>query len=112
MLKKIKNHIKRNNNRILNKEDITMDELIKKINNGCLAIDVRSPQEYKEWHIRGTISIPEYEILKKINKYVKNKNEEIIVCCQSGYRSKKAQIELQKQGYKNVYNLYNGFENY
>ncbi|MBQ3414274.1 MAG: rhodanese-like domain-containing protein [Clostridia bacterium] len=112
MFVRLKKYMKRNANRLLSKEDITMEELKQKINNGCLVIDVRSPQEYNEWHIRGTVSIPEYEILKKINKYVKNKNEEIIVCCQSGYRSKKAQKELQKQGFVNVYNLYNGFENY
>ena len=101
-----------NTNRVLHQEDITMEELKQMQNNGCIVIDVRSPQEYKEWHIKGSISIPEYEILKRINKYVKNKNEEIVVYCQSGYRSKKAQKELQKQGYTNVFNLYNGFENY
>ena len=37
------------------------------------------PQEYNEGHLEGAISIPEYEILRNINKYVKNKNEEIIV---------------------------------
>lgn len=112
MFKKLKCSRKKNANRLLNKEDITLEELKQKLEKGCIVIDVRSPQEYKEGHIQGSISIPEYEILKRINKYVKNKNEEIVVYCQSGYRSKKAQKELQKQGYTNVFNLYNGFENY
>ena len=112
MFRRLRNVLKKNSNRILNKEDITMEELNLKLKKGVLLIDVRSPQEYIEGHIDGSISIPEYEILKKINKYVLNKNDEIIVCCQSGYRSKKAQKELQKRGYTNVFNLYNGFENY
>ena len=112
MFKNFKYSIKKNTNRMLNKEDITLEELKQKLKQGCIVIDVRSPQEYKEGHIQGTISIPEYDILRDINKYVKSKNEEIVVCCQSGYRSKKAQKELQKQGYTNVFNLYNGFENY
>ena len=112
MFFKFKKAIKKNTNRVLNEDDITMEELIQMQKNGYIVIDVRSPQEYKEGHITGSVSIPEYEIIKNISKYVKNKNDKIIVCCQSGYRSKKAQKELEKIGYTNIFNLYNGFENY
>ena len=75
-------------------------------------IDVRSPQEYEEGHIEGAILLPEYEIKKKAKEILKNKEEVIIVYCSSGGRSKKAQRELIDMGYKKVYNLYNGYQNY
>ena len=34
-------------------------------NNNALLIDVRSPQEFKEGHIKDAISIPYYEMYKK-----------------------------------------------
>ena len=52
------------------------------------------------------------EILSRINKIISNKKQEIILYCISGSRSKKVQKKLQKMGYTNVYNLYNGIENY
>ena len=75
-------------------------------------IDVRSPQEYEEGHIEGAILLPEYEIKKKAKEILKNKEEVIVVYCSSGGRSKKAQKELIDMGYKKVYNLYNGYQNY
>ena len=33
-----------------------------------MIIDVRSPQEFKEGHLEGAISIPEYEIKNRMKK--------------------------------------------
>ena len=77
---------------------------------GAILIDVRSPQEYNEGHLDNSILLPEYEILKKIEDIIPNKNTKIILYCSSGTRSKKAQEELEKMGYKNIYNVLNGVE--
>ena len=87
------------------KYDISLDELKKFQEEGAIIIDVRSPQEYNEGHIGGAISIPEYELKKNAESLLKNKDENIIVYCSSGTRSRKAQKILQKLGYRNVYNL-------
>ena len=97
--------------RKIDKDDITIEELENLRKKGVKIIDVRSPQEYKEGHIDGAISIPEYEIKKDIIDRI-SPEEEIIVYCSSGQRSKKAKQKLEKLGYKKVYNLYNGLENY
>ena len=89
--------------------DITIEEL-KKIRN-ALIIDVRNKREFEEGHIRGSINIPEYEINKNIEKLI-NKDTIIILYCSSGYRSLEAYRKLKEYGYKNVYNLYKGLENY
>lgn len=105
MLKKIKNLIKKKNNRGMEQPDITMEELKKLEKKGAILIDVRSPQEYKEGHLNGAISLPEYEIKENVETILKNKKEIIIVYCSSGSRSKKAQKELIEMGYETVYNL-------
>lgn len=73
-------------------------------------IDVRSIQEYREYHIDGAICIPYFEIQNRIEKEITNKNTLIIVYCQSGMRSKKAMEILEKKGYQNVYNIKNGLD--
>lgn len=97
--------------RSMENNDITMEQLKRKIKNGAILIDVRSPQEYKEGHLEGSILIPEYELKSKADEQLKNKEETIVVYCSSGMRSKKAQKILEKKGYVNVYNLYGGLEN-
>ena len=74
-------------------------------------IDVRSRREFKEMHLNGSINIPFPEIKKEINKYVKNKDEKLLICCQSGIRSANAVSILDNLGYTEVYNLKNGIEN-
>ena len=86
--------------------DITMQELKEKQHKGAIIVDVRSSQEYKEGHICGAINIPEYEINCKIDKALHDKENEIVLYCSSGIRSKDAYKKLIKLGYKKVYNLY------
>lgn len=109
MIRKIKNIIKRKLYRKMEEGNIELEELIQLQKEGAIIIDVRSPQEYEEGHINGAILIPEYEIEKSIESKVRDKNQNIVVYCSSGSRSKKAQKILKKLGYENVYNLYNGF---
>jgi rhodanese-related sulfurtransferase len=76
-----------------------------------ILIDVRSRQEFKEYHLDGAICIPTYELINKAQKIIKNKEQTIIVYCQSGVRSKKAIIILSKMGYKNIYEIKGGLDN-
>lgn len=112
MIDKIKNMIKNRWYREIEESDIGLEELKQLQKEGTMIIDVRSPQEYKEDHLDGAISIPEYEIRKKIENRIPDKNKSIVVYCSSGGRSKKAQKLLKKLGYNHVYNLYNGLTNY
>ena len=108
-MKKIAKRMKEYFKRKIDKDDITIEELENLRKKGVEIIDVRSPQEYKEGHIDGAISIPEYEIKKEIIDKI-NPKEEIIVYCSSGQRSKKAKDKLERLGYEKVYNLYNGWQ--
>ena len=104
---------KKRKDRDIDEFDIEIEEVEKILENlGGILVDVRSKKEYEEGHINGAISIPEYEIKKKAQILLPNKEMNIIVYCSSGGRSKKAKEELKNMGYKYVYNLYNGYQNY
>ena len=107
MFKLIKNKIF---NRNMEGYEINMQELKEKQKNGAIIVDVRSSQEYDEGHINNAINIPYYEIKNKVNNVFKNKNQEIVLYCQTGFRSKQAYKKLIKLKYKNVYDLYGGLE--
>ena len=112
MLFKFKFLFRKKKDRNMDMYDIDEKDLTSIISKGAVIVDVRSPQEYEEGHMEGAISIPEYEIKKKAKVLLQNKEKAIIVYCSSGGRSKKAKEELKNMGYKYVYNLYNGYQNY
>jgi len=91
--------------------DINYDELLQKQKQGAVILDVRSKQEYEENHLNGAISIPQYEINSKVETEISDKNQEIVIYCTSGIRSRKVYEKLKKLGYKNLYNLYLGLDN-
>lgn len=103
IIQKIHLHFKRN----LDKSEINKKELEELVKKGAILIDVRSPQEYEEGHLDNAILIPEYDINKKILDRF-NINDEIILYCSTGNRSKKAKKKMEKMGYIKVYNLRDG----
>lgn len=92
--------------------EITRQQLEKMVKKGAVLLDVRSPQEYEEGHLENAILIPEYEMKNRAEELLRDKSQIIIVYCSTGHRSQKAQKILQRLGYQQVYNLYNGLENY
>ncbi|MEG0177140.1 rhodanese-like domain-containing protein [Anaerorhabdus sp.] len=74
-------------------------------------LDVRTPKEYEEKHIQGSILIPDYDIENEIETQISNKDTTIIVYCRSGNRSRNVAHKLTSMGYKDVYDL-GGISNY
>lgn len=103
IIQKIHLHLKRTSD----KSEIDINELQELVKKGAILIDVRSPQEYKEGHLDNAILIPEYDINKRILERF-NINDEIIVYCSTGNRSRKAKKKMEKMGYIKVYNLRDG----
>lgn len=91
-----------------NKVTITKVDCVKSvglINDGAILIDVRSAQEYNNYHLNEAINIDYQQIESKITDEVPDKEQKIIVYCQSGTRSNKAANTLIELGYTNVYDL-------
>lgn len=110
MLYKLKYVLTRN--RGFESFEINQQQLEKMVEKGAVLLDVRSPQEFEEGHLEKAILIPEYEMKNRAEKLLRDKSQIIIVYCSTGHRSQKAQKILQRLGYQQVYNLYNGLENY
>jgi rhodanese-related sulfurtransferase len=72
------------------------------IDEGAFLVDVRSPQEYAQSKVKGSVNIPLDNISKQIAKFKDKK--QIIVFCRSGNRSSQAKAILQRNGFTNVVN--------
>lgn len=88
--------------------EIFIEELVNKVKQGAILLDVRSRQEYMEGHFEGAINIPEYELKNRIEREIPNKKQLIVIYCQYGGRSKKAWVLMNRLGYTNIYNLRGG----
>ena len=87
--------------------EITVQELKEKIDKGedFQLIDVREDFEYQVSNLGGEL-IPLGGILIETDKIAKDK--EVIIMCRSGKRSAAAVMQLEAQGFTNLYNLYGG----
>lgn len=74
-------------------------------NNDWLLIDVRSPQEFADGHIPGTVNMPHENINDYISELEGHKDKPIIIYCQSGRRAKLAMKVLQKLDFSEVMHL-------
>jgi len=67
-------------------------------------IDVRTPLEYQNDHLEKSVNIPFDKIKDEIKYFAPDKEQVIMVYCQSGKRTDIAIRELKGLGYKNVIN--------
>lgn len=69
-------------------------------------IDVRTPGEYNTFHHRPFQNIPLASLTDQIQSL--NKDEAVILICQSGMRSMRAARILKKQGFNDISNVKGG----
>lgn len=69
-------------------------------------VDVRTPEEYAGGHAVRARNIPLNELPSKLDRL--EKNEPVYVICQSGRRSKEAAEILNQNGFKWVFNVTGG----
>ena len=67
-------------------------------------IDVRTPEEFKEGHLKDAVNIPVDQIGARIGSVSPDKGAPVNLYCRSGRRSEAALQELKKMGYTNVTN--------
>jgi rhodanese-related sulfurtransferase len=72
------------------------------ITEGATIVDVRTPAEYKDGHVKGSMNLPLQTLGSQMNKL--KKDEVIITCCRSGSRSGMARRQLKAAGFTQVYN--------
>ena len=72
-------------------------------------IDVREDNEWDLGRIPTAIHLGKGIIERDIESVAKNREMELILYCQGGFRSALAAESLKKMGYKNVYSMSGGF---
>lgn len=63
----------------------------------ALIVDVRTPNEFREGHVDGSINVPLDQIESRI-KELENAQRPLILCCASGMRSGRATTMLRQRG--------------
>ena len=64
--------------------------------NEYVIIDIRSPKEFRERHMKGAVCIPYERLYQQVHLL---KNRTLILYCDRGGLSMKAANELKEQGY-------------
>ncbi len=90
-----------------NLKELSPEEVKTKLNEGnAKIIDVRTKREYESGHIKEATLIP----LSKLKKRTRDLSfdEEYILICATGHRSRAAGATLLRNGFKNVSHLKGG----
>jgi len=75
------------------------------LQNGALVVDVRTPAEFNSGHLPGAINVPMDQIERQLPRRIKDKNQALLLHCQSGMRSGIAMKQLKRLGYVKTFNL-------
>lgn len=73
-----------------------------------LVLDVRTPADYKNGHIKGAKNMPLSDLATSAEKLSEDKSRPILVYCNSGTTVTRAIKLLKKAGFENVNNLEGG----
>lgn len=90
------------------KIDVTSTEakaLIAK-NKQVVLLDVRTPDEFRQAHLRGALLIPLAELQKRVSEVPRNRP--LLVYCAVGARSSTAAAILASKGYREIYHMSDG----
>lgn len=79
-------------------------------NPGIQLVDVRTPKEFSNGHIKGArnIDFNSADFAQQLEKQL-DKNQPVMLYCRSGKRSEKAARKMAELGFREVYDLQGGF---
>jgi rhodanese-related sulfurtransferase len=86
--------------------EISVDEAYGKYQNGTYVLDVRTVEEWNEFHAPNSTLIPLDELATRISELPRDK--EIVVVCRSGNRSQQARDILLGAGFDQVTSMAGG----
>ena len=77
-----------------------------------LILDVRTPEEYREGHIKGSVLIPVQDLENQYTKISDHIHNPVLIYCRSGNRSVTASNILVSKGFKNLYHMKGGIKDW
>jgi len=87
---------------------VSVDEAYAKYQSGVFLLDVREQEEWDEYHVPNTTLIPLDQLPNRLGDLPRD--EEIVVICRSGNRSKDGAKILLKAGFTNVTSMDGGLK--
>ena len=86
--------------------EIAVKEAVAKREAGAFILDVRTPEEWKEFHVPNSTLIPLDELPKRVAEVPRDK--EVVVVCRSGNRSQAGRDILLNAGFTKVTSMSGG----
>lgn len=86
--------------------EVSIAEAAKKRDAGAFILDVRTPEEWNEFHVPGATLIPVTELPNRVAEVPKER--EVVVVCRSGNRSATGRDILLKAGFPKVTSMAGG----
>ena len=90
--------------------EVSVADAAKKRDAGAFILDVRTPEEWNEYHVPGSTLIPLDQLSNRVAEVPKDK--EVVVVCRSGNRSATGRDVLLKAGYPQVTSLAGGLKSW
>jgi rhodanese-related sulfurtransferase len=87
-------------------KEISVSEASDKYQKGAFFIDVRTQEEWNEYHVPNTSLVPLDQLPNRLNELPKDK--EIVVVCRSGNRSQQGRDILLNAGFTQVTSMTGG----
>jgi len=88
---------------------INRDDFVNNMRKGQL-IDIRKKEEFEQNKIKGSRNFKASQLAGTHSKL--RKDQSVYLYCNNGKKSHRTAKKMTKQGYKNIYILEGGFENY
>jgi phage shock protein E len=87
-------------------DEISVAEAYAKYKAGTFLLDVRTPEEWSDFHVPNTTFIPLEELADRLNELPRD--QEIVVVCRTGNRSQQARDILRQAGFSMVSSMAGG----
>jgi phage shock protein E len=83
-------------------EAAPVDELDEAKAAGARIVDVRTPAEFEQGHVPGSLNLPLDQLMARMGEL--DPEETLLLCCASGGRSAMAKLVLDREGYRRTLN--------
>lgn len=88
--------------------EVSSNDAVRLINGGARVIDVRNPDAFRKGHLIGAKNIPLEELPAKVEGLARDKEQSLLLYCDTGFSSAKAAGQLRRQGFADVHSLKGG----
>jgi phage shock protein E len=71
---------------------------------GAVLLDVRTPDEFRDEHLKGALNLPLQELAARLDE-LGSRERAVVVYCRSGRRSAEAASLLRQRGFRHVHDM-------